>query len=628
MLSVAQLQTQRIDSYRRAVSVADAASAIPARPRLAIMPWFGHPVFNVSGEALTIVLHRLSPCRAAMSTILTLHDPQIARSFYAKGWWRDDTFYSLLERHARERPQGYALRDSRRRLTWSALLQWVDALAAELVAAGVKRGQRVCVWLPNRVEAVVVFLACSRNGYVCNPSLHQNYTVAEILALLERIQSVVLFAQPGYGADADRNDIFERARTLTSMRRVYRVTRPGAEDTRSPHAAPFPSPDARADDGLPPPELNPDKIVYLAFTSGTTGAPKGVLHSDNTLLANGRAMVKDWNHDHRTILYSHSPLSHHIATVALEQSLVAGFEVVVNDPPAGMKPLDWIVETGATYVMGVPTHAIDILADMSARRLQSLGRVNLFYMAGSVIPPETARAFLELGIKPQNIYGMTENGSHQYTLPEDDVETVTSTCGRAAPGYETRIFDQENPDIELPANATGEIGTRGALLMLGYFDNQSATEQSFNAGGWFMSGDLGRLDKRGNLSIVGRKKDLIIRGGHNIVPSRIENLMLRHPAVVKAAAFPVADKRLGERVCLAVILREGTQLDADGALEHLDREGLSKFDMPEFFLVMEAFPLTASGKILKRELVEWAKTGRISPLACRWVAMEKRGTRI
>src|SRR5690606_22037811 len=130
------------------------------------------------------------------------------------------------------------------------------------------------------------------------------------------------------------------------------------------------------------------------FTSGTTGMPKGVLHSDNTLLANGRAMVKDWGHDHRTVLYSHSPLSHHIGTVALAQSLAAGFELVVNDLPPGTKPLDRIVATGATYVMGVPTHAIDILADMKSRGLARLGNVNIFYMAGSVIPPETARAFL------------------------------------------------------------------------------------------------------------------------------------------------------------------------------------------------------------------------------------------
>ncbi|OGA37630.1 MAG: cyclohexanecarboxylate-CoA ligase [Betaproteobacteria bacterium RIFCSPLOWO2_12_FULL_62_13] len=560
-----------------------------------------------------------------MSTILTLHDPQIARRYYESGVWREDTLYSLLRKHARERPQRYALRDSRRRLTWSALASWVEVLALDLHHAGLKRGQRVSVWLPNRAEAVVVLLACSRNGYVCNPSLHQNYTVAEVVQLMQRIQAAVLFTQHGYGADADRNDIVTAARSIPSMKRIYRLAVPGDEEEALQGCAAFPpSGDAPVAGALPDPDANPDKIVYLAFTSGTTGQPKGVLHSDNTLLANGRAMVKDWHHDERTVLFSHSPLSHHIATVAIEQSLVAGCELVVNDLPPGGKPLDWILETGATYVMGVPTHAIDVLSDLRRRGLNRLGSVTLFYMAGSVIPPETARAFLDMGIKPQNIYGMTENGSHQYTLPDDDVEVITSTCGKACHGYETRLWDPENCDLEAKPDAIGEIGTRGALLMLGYFDNQSATENSFNASGWFMSGDLGRFDAKGNLQIVGRKKDLIIRGGYNIHPARIENLALKHPAVVKAAAYPVADERLGERVCLAIIARDGAAVEPDELLAHLNTAGLSKYDMPEYFVSMEAFPLTASGKILKRELIEQTRAGKIVPAPVRWIGPEKQ----
>jgi acyl-CoA synthetase len=553
-----------------------------------------------------------------MSTILTLHDPQIARRYYEAGFWREDTLYSLLARHARDRPDAFALRDSRRRLTWSQLLAWVDGLAADLHDAALRRGQRISVWLPSRAESVVVLLACSRNGYVCNPSLHQSHTVTEVMELMERIRSAALFAQPGYGADANRNDIFAAARALDSMKRMYRVGAACARDETDP-VRPFPEPDpSPSGAGLPEPDTNPDKIVYLAFTSGTTGKPKGVLHSDNTLLANGRAMVRDWHHDASTVLLTLSPLSHHIGTVAIEQSLVAGCELVVNDPPHGKKPLDWILETGATYVMGVPTHAIDILADARRRGMKDLGRVNIFYMAGSTIPPETARAFLDMGIKPQNIYGMTENGSHQYTLPGDEAEVITTTCGKACHGYETRLWDPENPDVEAKPGEIGEIGTRGALLMLGYFDNQSATENSFNAGGWFMSGDLGRFDARGNLQIVGRKKDLIIRGGHNIHPARIENLALTHPDVLKAAAYPVADERLGERVCLAVIPREGATIDPQELLAHLDAAGLSRYDMPEYFIAMDEFPLTASGKILKRELIEQTRAGRIVPQPVRW----------
>ena len=542
------------------------------------------------------------------NTLLTLHDPAAARRYYTDGLWREDTFYTLLQRHTRQRPDAYALRDAARRLTWAELLTAVDAVAADLDHAGLKRGERVAVWLPNRVEAVIVSLACSRNGYVCNPSLHQNYTVAEIVGLLERTNAAALFAQPGYGADARTADIFAAAAALPSLRKIYSLG-----DAPS-SAVPFPTEPGL----LPVTETNPDAVVYLAFTSGTTGTPKGVMHSANTLLANARAMVEDWHHDSSTILLSLSPLSHHIAVVAIAQALAAGMELVVNSPPAGKTPLDWIVETGATYVMGVPTHAMDILGEMRRRGLDKLGQVRTFYMAGSVIPREVAQAFLDRGVTPQNVYGMSENSSHQYTLPSDSPQTIVATCGKACEAYEIRLWDQENPDHEVAQGEVGEIGGRGACLMLGYFDNQRATEDSFNRFGWFMSGDLGRFDAHGNLEIVGRKKDLIIRGGHNIHPAKIEDLTMRHKAVARCAAFAVADTRLGEKVCLSVIFHEGEDAEPGAILAHLNAEGLSRYDMPEYFIRMDAYPLTASGKILKRELVEWAKSGRIVPTPVRW----------
>ena len=544
------------------------------------------------------------------NTLLSLHDPTAARRYYDAGLWRRETLYTLLRQHAAQRPQDFALRDGAQRLTWRTLLTLVDAVAADLDQAGLKRGELVAVWLSNRVEAVAALLACSRQGYVCNPSLHQNYTVAEIVDLLQRTRAAALLAQPGYGADARTVDIFTAAAGLPSLRRIYTLG-DGPEG-----AAPFPDPQiARS---LPSVEDNPDKIVYLAFTSGTTGMPKGVMHSDNTLLANGRAMVEDWHHDHRTVLLSLSPLSHHIATVAVEQMMAAGLELVVNAPPHGMTSFDWIVETGATYVMGVPTHAMDILAELRRRGRDRLGHVKTFYMAGSPIPREVAQAFLDRGVVPQNVYGMSENGSHQYTLPSDPAETIVATCGRACRAYEIRIWNQDNPDFEAAPGEVGEIGGRGACLTLGYFDNQQATEESFNRTGWFMSGDLGRLDANGCLEIVGRKKDLIIRGGHNIHPARIEDLAMRHPAVARCAAFPVADYRLGEKVCLSVIYQDGLSAEPGELLAHLHNSGLSRYDMPEYFIAMSAYPLTASGKILKRELVEWAKTGRIRPVSVRW----------
>lgn len=552
-----------------------------------------------------------------MKPLLTTQDPATARAYYDAGLWRDDTFYSLMADQAAARPDALALRDRERRLTWAEVKRWTDAVAAELDAAGVDKGERVSVWLSNRAEAVIVFLACARNGYVCNPSLHVNYTVDEILGLLDRIGATAFIAEEGHGADGHSHDVFGPAADLPAMRRVFRLPNgrdPGAE---------FPSANTAADPGTAV-DTNSDKVCYLAFTSGTTGLPKGVMHSDNTLLANPRAMVDDWGHDHDTVLLSLSPLSHHIAWVAVGQWLVAGCELVVNDPPPGMKPIDWIIATGATYVMGVPTHAMDVLTEQAARGLDRIGRCKIFYMAGAPIPPSTAEAFLQQGITPQNIYGMTENSSHQYTLPGDDAATIVNTCGRSGRHYEVRIFDQADPDIELPPGEVGQIGGRGACLMLGYFDNQTATEQSFNRGGWFMSGDLGRIDENGCLRIMGRLKDLIIRGGHNIHPARIEDLAVTHPQIDKSAAFAIADERLGERVCLAVIANTPTAPEADDVLRHLFEAGLSKYDMPEYFIALPEFPLTASGKILKRELADWARSGRIAPEPVRFVDPAKQ----
>jgi acyl-CoA synthetase len=551
-----------------------------------------------------------------MSGLLTLHNPTEARRYYEAELWQRDTLYALLERNAKIRGKAWALRDPHTRLTWSETLDRVDSVASALHRAGLRRGDRVAVWLPNRVEATIVFIACSRNGYVCNPSLHQNFTVSQIVELLERIQARALFAQRGYGADAKAFDVFDPAAKLESMRAVFGVPSKDYEDL-PPGALPFPE-RTNAAGSNPAPDTDPDKVVYLAFTSGTTGAPKGVMHSDNTLLANGRALVKDWSLDASAVLVSLSPASHHIATVGLMQSLLAGCEFVLSQLTTRGSALEWIGASGATYVMGVPTHAIDVLAGARERGLTALYKVSTFYMAGAPIPSEVARQLMNLGATPQNIYGMTENGSHQYTRPADDLETIVGTCGRSCNAYEIKLWSTENRDLEAAPGEIGEIGGRGAVRMLGYFADQTATESSMNSSGWFMSGDLGRFDVHGNLQVVGRIKDLIIRGGHNIHPARIEELAHRNPAIARAAAIGVPDERLGEKVCLLIIPASGQSPQPGDVLDHLYKSGLSKFDMPEFFAVLESFPMTASGKVLKRELATWVSSGKLAPNPVRW----------
>lgn len=534
-----------------------------------------------------------------MKPFLTLHDPAAARAYYHAGLWQSDTFYSLMARQAEDRPDAKALRDGRNILDWRTLKARVDAMADSLHEEGIHAGDRISIWMSNRVEAVITFLACSREGIACNPSLHRSYTCAEVVELLTELQARAILTEEGWGADRAMRDFDAMAADLPFLKRVYTPDAFPMHIMGSGRAA----------------HSNPDSVVYLAFTSGTTGKPKCVMHSCNTLLANARDLVRDWNLSENSHILTLSPLSHHIAWVAIAQWLVCGGFLITNDPPAGTTPMQWIVETGATYVLGVPTHAMDILSEQRKTGLERLGSVETFYMAGSPIPEVVAEAFVNQGIAPQNIYGMTECSSHQYTHPSDPRDVWIKTCGRGGPAYEVRIWNPENPDEEMPRGQSGNIGGRGAAMMLGYFANQAATEGTFNRHGYLLSGDLGSFDAKGNLRIDGRIKDLIIRGGHNIYPSQIESHALTHAGVEKAAAFGVPDDRLGEKVCLAII----GDLSAEEMLDHLARDGLSKYDMPEWYAAVPSLPLTASGKILKRELTEMVKRGELTPSPVRYV---------
>src|ERR1700737_4634972 len=301
------------------------------------------------------------PGQRMTGALLTLLNAPALAAYTASGLWGDDTIYAIAVRHARETPAAFTVRDCHRRLTYAALVEAADRLAASLAGHGVRSGERVAVWLPSRVETAIALLACSRNGYVCCPSLHRDHRVGEVVALVDRMRAAAVIAQPRYGTDADRYDLFAQLADRDFVRTTYRVGPPGAA------TAPFADLTGSAVEITVSHDAN--QVMYLPFTSGTTGEPKGVLHSDNSLLATARMMVRDWRLE-RSVLYTFSPLSHNLGLGALITALSGGGELVVHDLPRGDSLLDRLEETGAAFLFGVPTHATDLLTNC-ARALVS-----------------------------------------------------------------------------------------------------------------------------------------------------------------------------------------------------------------------------------------------------------------
>ena len=548
-----------------------------------------------------------------LNTLLTLFHTDRYHEFYRTGLWRDETIYDLVRAHSEQAPERIALRSTNGDLTYRALVTHADAFASDLASKGVAAGQRIAVWLPTRPETVIALLACSRNGYVCSPSLHRDHTVGDTIGLLKRMRATAIVAEEAYGADAAKNDLFAQlSEKVETIQHVYRLKKLGSGSEVGIVAVP------PADAPRPPAPPNANRVVYLAFTSGTTGMPKGVMHSDNTLLANARALASAWTINDASVVYSLGPLSHNLGFGAMIMTLAVGGQLVIHDLPRGRSLVDRLIETGTTFLVGVPAHAIDLLAEVKSRNFSSVGKLQGFRISGASAPPHVIAELLKFGIIPQSGYGMTETCSHQYTLPSDDPTLIIESCGKSCLGYEIRIFDREDPNRALPPYEVGQIGGRGASLMLGYFDDQKATEESFNRDGWFMTGDLGWVDENNYLRITGRKKDVVIRGGHNIYPAKIEALASMHDAIQRVVAVPVPDQRLGERVCLVVMFRPGKTASPEEILQHLDDVGLSKYDMPEFFVEVDDIPQTASGKVRKRDVADWIAKGRAKPVPIRW----------
>lgn len=532
-----------------------------------------------------------------MSAFETMLARDRARELVARGLWRDETLAQYLDRWATKRADRTAMVDGAGRCTWRELAARVERVAYGIAAHGVTAGRVIACQLPNWSEFVVVLLAAERLGAVVNP-IPPIYRASELRFMLNRLQSAAVVI-PGVFRGFDHVAMLDALRPqVPCLEHVF-----VARGTPGPGMQSF---DALTDTawearpgrrGLP--GTDPSAVHEVIFTSGTTGEPKGVMHTPNTVLANVFPVLERLERSERDVILMASTFAH-------QTGYLYGYCALLALGATGVWLDVWSAETAArlverervTFTMGATPFLRDLTYVPGRHDFSSL---EVFISAGAPIPrPLVADARTRLGCAISPGWGMSENGLVTCVAPGDAEEKVLGTDGSPARGMELAIVDAD--DRLLPPDVEGELLVRGASQFLGYYQRADFTRDSHTADGWFRTGDRGRLDRDGYLSITGRTKDLIIRGGENIPVAEVESVLFTHPKVNGVAVVGMPDARLGERACAFVIPKAGAALTLAELVAWLDAHQLARQKFPERLELVDEFPLTPSGKIQKYRL--------------------------
>ncbi len=526
----------------------------------------------------------------------------------------EDTIGAALQRAAQQWPEELAVvsRHQGLRLTYRQLLDYTDQLAAGLHGLGLQRGDRIGIWAPNCLEWTLTQFAAARLGLILvtiNPAYRTSeleYTLRKVgvkaLVAAERFKSSDYVGMveslapevPGANAGALGTARFPELRVLI---KIGGEPRPGWLDFGSVVADGAGTRDTVAAIGA---GLRAEDPINIQFTSGTTGAPKGATLSHRNILNNGYFVGRSIRLGPGDRLCIPVPLYHCFGMVmgnlgCLTHGAAMVYPSEVFEPRA---VLDAIEQESCTGLYGVPTMFIGVLGDPEFERFD-VSSLRTGCMAGSPCPVEVMKQVVgRLNMRDVTIaYGMTETSPVSFqSSPDDPLEKRVSTIGRVQPHLEVKVVDEQGATVA--RGVPGELCTRGYSVMIGYWDDAERTAEAVDGDGWMHTGDIGVIDDEGYGNVVGRIKDMVIRGGENLYPREIEEFLFGHPDVVDVQVVGVPDDRFGEELCAWIRLAAGATVDEAG-IRDFCRDRIAHHKVPRYIRFVDDYPMTVTGKVQK-----------------------------
>lgn len=494
-----------------------------------------------------------------------------------------------------------------RRITWRELKLLVDRFTLALIDLGIRRGDIVVILFPNRPEFIITLLSAARLGAVSVP-VSERLRRKEIEYILRQTEAKAVVSVSEFWGFSF-SDLFQELRGVIPTLKQVIVS----GKRRHPDELVFEELVAQEWEKRYPKDyyrevylrefpVEADDLLEIIFTSGTTGTPKGVMHTHNTRCRSALGTATSIGLKADDVWLIMVPLSHTTALVnAFYASVIKGSCQVLLETWNVEEAMKEITRNRVTLPVGVPTMPIMMLQRPDFDQYD-FSSVRAMVLAGAPLPIEVARQIIQkMGCYVTSAYGMTETAMSNITRLDDPMEVVCETVGKPQPGMEHKVVDEKRRIV--PIGVKGEACARGQNVCIGYFRDPERTAQTIDDRGWIYSGDLSTMDENGNLRIVGRIKDIIVRGGENISPTEIEDILYTLPKVAQVSVVAIPDERLGEKTCACIIPKSG-ELITQEEVKAFFKDKVAHFKIPDRVELLAEFPTTPSGKIKKNVLRE------------------------